>query len=383
MDNIVNLIREKMNNLIILYNPYYEKDVIEQHLKVLIENQKVAFGKVISKLKNIEHGFQDDLENIYKSVDSNNYLQLFLTDYSNIYVAKVTKITNEDLYDLAPAYYKEKNLEVETWFVIEDICEIVRNDFEKVRDEILANFTTVNFGNHTYGVYGSNYIYPLIVNQKEDRRFFEDLEDDFKYYIDIFKSPKYLAIKQNLMNFCFSSKYIYSIHPESLTNIISAEIEFDENKSDITYDFTSVIIKYSKTMEKEIYLFMKELFKILIKNSKDVENIEYAVNGLNHKISDILTHKPNFGTYKFLIKSNIVENGIKESFENNSIFFFIKKTVPYYINFLQDIRNEVVHGSIASKDEANTLRNKILGVADDSILTDILKYKKKILESRT
>ena len=49
---------------------------------------------------------------------------------------------------------------------------------------------------------------------------------------------------------------------------------------------------------------------------------------------------------------------------------------------MQDIRNEVVHGSIASNDEANTLRNKILGVADDSILTDILKYKKKILESR-
>lgn len=124
----------------------------------------------------------------------------------------------------------------------------------------------------------------------------------FKYYIDIFKSPKYLAIKQNLIDFCFSSKYIYSIHPESLTNIISAEIEFDENKLDVTYDFTSVVIKYSKTMEKEIYLFMKELFKVLIKNSKD---------------------------------------------------------------------------------EANTLRNKILGVADDSILTDILKYKKKILESRS
>lgn len=46
-----------MQNLIILYNPYYEKDVIEQHLKVLIENQKVAFGKVRSKLKNIEHNF--------------------------------------------------------------------------------------------------------------------------------------------------------------------------------------------------------------------------------------------------------------------------------------------------------------------------------------
>ena len=49
---------------------------------------------------------------------------------------------------------------------------------------------------------------------------------------------------------------------------------------------------------------------------------------------------------------------------------------------MQYIRNEVVYGKIVFKDEANTLRNKILGIADDSILTDILKYKKKILESR-
>ena len=108
----------------------------------MIENQKVAFGKVRSKLKNIEHNFQDDLENIYKSVDSENYLQLFLTDYSSIYVAKVVKITNEDLYDLAPAYYKEKNLEVERWFLITDMRELVRNNFETVRDDIFSTFTT-------------------------------------------------------------------------------------------------------------------------------------------------------------------------------------------------------------------------------------------------
>jgi hypothetical protein len=40
-----------MQNLLILYNPYYQEDVIEQHLKVLMENKKVAFGKVKSKLK--------------------------------------------------------------------------------------------------------------------------------------------------------------------------------------------------------------------------------------------------------------------------------------------------------------------------------------------
>ncbi|PRM88277.1 hypothetical protein CJ671_09060 [Aliarcobacter cryaerophilus] len=127
---------------------------------------------------------------------------------------------------------------------------------------------------------------------------------------------------------------------------------------------------------------MKELFKVLIKNSNDVANMQYTVNGINYNMPDILIHKPNLGTYKFLIKSNIVENAIKESFEAEIIYFFIRKKLTSYINFLQNIRNEVVHGDIATKEEANTLRNKILGVADYSILTDILKYKKKILENR-
>lgn len=124
------------------------------------------------------------------------------------------------MYHLAPKYYKEKNLEVETWFLIEDICEIIRNDFEKTKDEVLANFRATNSGNHTYAVYGNNYVYPLIINQKEDKRFFENRYEDFKYYIDIFKSEKYLNIKQNLIDFCFGSSYIFSIHPESINNII-------------------------------------------------------------------------------------------------------------------------------------------------------------------
>ena len=72
----------------------------------------------------------------------------------------------------------------------------------KKRDEILANFTALNFGNHTYG-FMEVIISILYCKSKEDRRFFEDLEDGFKYYIDIFKSPKYLAIKQNLIEFLF------------------------------------------------------------------------------------------------------------------------------------------------------------------------------------
>ncbi|MCG3688795.1 HP0729 family protein [Aliarcobacter butzleri] len=366
-----------MQNLLILYNPYYQEDVIEQHLKVLIENQKVAFGKVKSKLKNTEHNFQDELEIIYKNVDESNHLQLFLTDYSSIYVAKVVAVSNDDLYDFAPAYYKEKNLEVETWYVISDICEIVKNDFEKTRNEILANFTTTNFGNHTYAVYGNSYVYPLVVDMKNKVDYF-NYDEEFKYYFDIFKSAKYLAIKQNIIDFSFGSKYIFAMHPNSLNNIISSEIELQEHKLDKTYDFSSIAIKYSKTMEQEIYLFIKTLFKILIEKSNDIKHIQYTVQGINYNMPEILEYKPNLGTYKFLLKLSLVENVIKENFED-IVYFFIRKKFINYINFLQDIRNEVVHGKPATLKEVNILRENILGIASESILIDILKYKQKLV----
>ena len=53
-----------MNNLVILYNPYYQSDVIEQHVQVLINKEQVAFGKIRSKIKAVEHEFTDELNAI-------------------------------------------------------------------------------------------------------------------------------------------------------------------------------------------------------------------------------------------------------------------------------------------------------------------------------
>ncbi|EEK2591421.1 ATPase [Campylobacter jejuni] len=43
-----------MNHLLILYNPYYQEDVIKQHLSILQEKSQVAFGKIKSKLNDQE-----------------------------------------------------------------------------------------------------------------------------------------------------------------------------------------------------------------------------------------------------------------------------------------------------------------------------------------
>ena len=308
-----------------------------------------------------------------------NHLQLFLTDYSSIYVAKVVAVSNDDMYDLAPAYYKEKNLEVETWYVISDICEIVKNDFEKTRDEILANFTTTNFGNHTYAVYGNNYVYPLIVDMKYKINYFDCEDEEFRFYPDIFKSQKFLNIKQNLIDYSFGSKYIYNLHPNSLSNIISSEIELQEHKLDNTYDFSSIVIKYSKTLEQEIYLFIKTLFKFLIDKNSNIQNIPYVIQGRDYILQDIFTHKPNFGTYKFLLKDEKVKETIELNLEKIESFFVQKKLINY-IYYIQEIRNETVHDKPATLNDAKSLRDKILGIAQESILIELVKSKKMILE---
>jgi len=57
-------------------------------------------------------------------------------------------------------------------------------------------------------------------------------------------------MKKNFIEYSFGDKWINRMHPNSLDNIISAEMEYIQNKLNPRYDFSTVIIKYAKTMSK-------------------------------------------------------------------------------------------------------------------------------------
>lgn len=367
-----------MKNLVILYNPYYQDDVIEQHLKVLIDKEVVAFGKIRSKIKTVEYEFIDDLSEIYDSTSSTNHLQLFLTDYSNLFVAKVIKVTNEDMSYIAPSYYKTKNLEVEQWYVIEDMRELVRNDFESVRNNYLSNFTTPNYRDHTYALYGNSYVYPLIINMKQQTDYFANEDKDLRHYPNIYKSNEFLEIKNNLIRYSFGAKFVNFMHPDTMNNIISAEIEYQKNYTNPLYDFSSVIVKYSKTMEQEIYILIKEVFHYLSTFDNKVLKINYHVQGHEYQAKDLFDHKPNLGTYKFLLKHEHVQESL-EAHGSKQLKFYLSKSVPYYINLVQDIRNETVHGSAPSVSDVKKLREKIIGVSCESMVLEVVKIRVKEL----
>ena len=371
-----------MQNLLILFNPYYQTDVIEQHLKLLIQNEKVAFGKIKSKLNDKNSVVSKKLEEIYSRITSKDYLQLFLTDYSNIYVAKVEKISFEDMSDFAPLYYKEKNLEVEQWFLITDIRELVRNNFETVRDDVLSNFVIPEFDNHSYAIYGNKYIYPLIIDMKEKIDYFQKNDEDFFYYPNMFKSEKYLKIKETLSKYSFGEVLVNQMHPNSIDSVISAEMEYEDNINNPIYDFSSVVVKYSKTMEQEIYMFAKFLVATLIKYDSEINNISYSVQSRDFTIKDIFENKPNLGTYKFLFRNDLITKVIESNFEFESKIFVLKK-FPKIINKLQNIRNETVHGNAPDIKSVKLLRADILGIAKESILIEIVKNRLHFKFSKT
>ncbi|WP_208352463.1 HP0729 family protein [Helicobacter pylori] len=341
-----------MNHLLILYNPYYQQDVIQQHLSVLQEKSQVGFGKIRSKLNDQEK--QDSLEEIYKATNEENFLQLFLTDYANLFAAKVIKVSKDIDESLIPSYYKEKNLEVEDFFII-----------SLLRDRFLANFITPN--NHTYAIYGNNYVYPLPVRLKEERSYF--LGDE-KHYLSVYKSKEYLIMQENFMRFVFGKRLFYLLHPDSINNIIHAELELLQSENDLLNDFTSIIIKYSKTLEYEIYTFAKQVLLKACKKDPSLYDLAYKVQGRTLILKDFFAKKPNLGSVKFLLRHEKIQCHLEENLKR-----FINYPFSRSLSLIQNIRNEAVHAKAPGLNEVEKLRNEILGIEGASLLKGVLTHK--------
>ncbi|WP_367713439.1 HP0729 family protein [Helicobacter pylori] len=341
-----------MNHLLILYNPYYQQDVIQQHLSVLQEKSQVGFGKIRSKLNDQEK--QDSLEEIYKATNEENFLQLFLTDYANLFAAKVIKVSKDIDEGLIPSYYKEKNLEVEDFFII-----------SLLRDQFLANFIAPN--NHTYAIYGNNYVYPLPVRLKEERSYF--LGDE-KHYLSVHKSKEYLIMQENFMRFVFGKRLFYLLHPDSINNIIHAELELLQSENDLLNDFTSIIVKYSKTLEYEIYTFAKQVLLKACKKDPSLYDLDYEVQGRTLILEDFFAKKPNLGSIKFLLRHEKIQCHLEENLKR-----FINYPFSRILSLIQNIRNKAVHQKAPGLNEVEKLRNEILGIEGASLLKGILTHK--------
>ena len=364
-----------MKNILILYNPYYQEDVIEQHLEILKDKGAVAFGKVKSKLQNYDiHPNENILNEIYENVSRDNPMQLFLTDYDSMFVANVIAVKKDKTKLIkAPKYYDK--LDVEKWYIIDDIRLLIKNDFQNIRDNILSNFLATNFNNRTYAVYGNSYIYPMQITMKEPINYFEKDDEDFKYYNNVFKSDLELKIQDSLIDFVFTPSVFYKFASNTQENLISAELEYIQNKHNPLYDYSAVVIKYSKAVELELYRFIRVLFAFLTTKKPSLSKIGYTVQGIDYTLDELQEYKANYGTYKHLLRLNDIRKTIENQLSSSSLRYFIQNTIPNIITTMQEIRNEAAHGGTTTFSECNDIRNIILGIHCESFLDKLINNK--------
>lgn len=371
-----------MQNLVILYNPYYNQEVIEDHIRILNQNNniteaKVAFGKVRSKRRDYEHPFGDRVDALCDEISAQNPLQLFLTDLSSVYVCYVEQVTKELHGVKAPAYYDD--LEVDRWFIVSDMRELVRDDFTYVRDQLLVNWTTPNYGDHTYSLYGNRYDYPLMVDQREPIDYFEGFSEGERHFTRVFKNKLYTSIQHDLMHYVFGKDLLYAMHPDSIESLITAEVDYLEYKDDATHDFSTIVINYAKAFENESYSFLRQLFKKLLEHDPSLEKISYSVQGRDYAFRDYLTQKPNMGTNKYLLAQYDVKNAYKSLFNDwykyTSLLNLLNYELKNAIFIIQQVRNKAAHEGSISKHQCDEVRGVMIGIGQGSVMSGILKSK--------
>ena len=392
--------------LLILYNPYYESSVIQSHLEILKSHGSVAFGKIKSKMRAQEPHTQAEpsapaqileppstafastqWEQLITSTSRESPLQLFLSDYANLYACKVTAISRDQVAK-APAYYEQKGLEVELWFVVSDMRELFRNDFASVRDSFLADCTTLH-NNRTFAIYGNDYTYPLFITLKSQQDY---CTQDEPHYHNMFKTPEQIQIRQHLIDYIFGSKLTGTLLPDTMDNLINAEIEYLANRENPLYDCTGIVLLYAKSMEQEIMRFYRVLFAALVEFESTLTEVEsplaeitYSVHEIESSVQEWLEGKakstPALGTTKHLRKcaQQVLEQWkydkaykLDSSLNKHDISYFAGIKLGSFINTLQAIRNPAAHASSPSLAQTSALREWILGIGRESVLVTLL-----------
>ncbi|GMB93420.1 ATP-binding protein [Helicobacter bizzozeronii] len=373
-----------IQNLLLLYNPFYQENVIELHLEILKEKGKVAFGKIRPQNKNQEHKHPQTLERIYQSTNSKDFLQLFLTNFSSLFVAKV-EVVQKDLEGVsAPEYYfsKDRKFSVEAWFIITDLRELQRDNFMIVRDEHLPNFTTPDYENRTFSIYGSSYSYPLAIEMKKEINYFEEPQ---KHYPNVFKNAEFLELKERLIELNFGAS-AYKLHHASLDNIIYAEMEYQKNKQDPLYDFGPITLRYSKILEQETYALFKDLVRFLAQKNPKILDMRYFSNSkqadklLSTLLTDDYKDKPALADYRNIITLPSLQNPLLDLLSSPTRLF-LSKTLLEVIEIFRPIRNKSAHGNErTSLKEAQILRNEILGIMRPNFLQSIANHEANLYQ---
>lgn len=142
----------------------------------------------------------------------------------------------------------------------------------------------------------------------------------------------------------------------------------------------SAVIKLAKSFEKEIYLFLRQLFIRLIAVEPQLAHISYQVQGNSFTLADYECNKPNLGTNKYLLKQYEIADAVKQHFSSSALRYFILSTLPRNVSAIQPMRNETTHGDAATLQACEAFRKETIRIGVNGVFCELI-FQKKMLNS--
>ncbi len=272
-------------HLVGVWNPSYGTDIMESHILLLRErasrfrDQKedeedvyVWWGKIRSERRLSADTHIDDILSIENDLGAEDgaaerEVQLYLTDYRSLYVAHVGEITADDPRDddnelHIPPIYRPKDIHCDCWFRIWDIRRLVSDDTLAVVNE-LRKLRNTAYHDNPVSLYGGMVNLPLIVTRPDGERYFEsDVRAQLtggKYWVEFDGEHSGIGLtERDLRENSFGEDNWARLDPAVRTFIATSEKIYRDQRNDVSFDFSSVLIGFAKAFEVQTNILLKQ-----------------------------------------------------------------------------------------------------------------------------
>ena len=381
--------RRTQRHLVAAWNPSFRPDTVESHLDRLLEaieryrrgecgedDVYVWWAKVRSP--NRHHSLPHVTEILDIDVECDRERQpdrevhLYVTDYDSLYVGNLGEITTEDVRELPderrhiPAYYFEEKIEVDCWFRLFDLRRLTASDRFTVIDE-LEKLRNVRHYDRPVSIYGGMVDLPLIVIRPDGARFFDEKERvqlaGEKFWAEFDAGRVGLGqMERELRENHFGDDAWRALEPTARAFIATAEKIYRDHRTDSSFDFTPVIVEFSKAFEVQCNSVLRRALGSCVEADRlanidgrtcDVAN--YGALSLND-LAHVIAEEPR------------ISRALKLRLRHGEWF---SASLPPILRKLAEVRNPAAHHRRVLREEARRVRDEMIGVGCQSAFAEL------------
>lgn len=367
------------HHLLTVWNPAYEQDAMELHLRVLRDaarmyrkgecNEEDVFvwwGKIRSPnrqqpLPHLDRILAIDVE--LSRDDPGPETHLYLTDYRSLYVAHVAAITTDDPRTddreraQVPAYYRREGFSFDCWFQLWDIRRLVSDDTISVVQE-LRKLRSVMYHDRPVSIYGGMVNLPLLVRETEPVRWFDtEFRETYigdRYWMEYDAEHVGIGrIERDLRENAFGDLLWSAFDPTTRSFIAAGEKIWRDHADDPAFDFSPVILEFSKALEVRTNRMLQAV-------------LEHAPDDLRYfnyegRSRDVRTGPPLSlaALARFLDGSEDLTRWLREHLIEGIWF---AGGLPAVLRELASARNAAAHSGTIDRDIAGYWRRQLMGV---------------------